>query len=235
MRKTDRRLFHRYREGETRITAHLDDYAFFIWGLIELYEATFEAGYLKTALELNADMVKHFWDDKVGGFFFTPDDGETLIVRKKEVYDGAVPSGNAVAMFNLLRFASLTGAPDLGEKASKTDKAFSDQIKQSPSAFTQFLVALDFGIGPSYEVVIVGESNARDMIEMMTALNTSFTPNKVVILRPSEKTSPDIDAVAPFVKNYTDIDGKATAYVCVNNTCKLPTTDIKQMLGMLTP
>jgi hypothetical protein len=235
MRKEDGRLFHRYREGEAKITAHLDDYAFFIWGLIELYEATFEAGFLKTALELNADMLKHFWDDKAGGFFFTPDDGETLIVRKKEVYDGAVPSGNAVAMFNLLRLASLTGASDLDEKASKIDNAFSEQIKQFPSAFTQFLVALDFGIGPSYEVVIVGASDAKDTIEMTTALNTTFTPNKVVILRPSEQKSPDIDALAPFVKNYPGIDGKATAYVCMNNACKLPTTDVKQMLAMMTP
>ncbi len=83
MRQPDGRLFHRYRDGEAGITANLDDYAFFVWGLIELYEATFETGYLKWAIELNDQMLRHFWDDQGGGFYFTPDDGEGLIVRKK--------------------------------------------------------------------------------------------------------------------------------------------------------
>jgi len=149
MRTSDGRLLPRYRDGEARITAHLNDYAFLVWGLINLYEATFETQYLKTALELNGDMVTHFWDGHLGGLFFTPDDGERFIVRKKEIYDGALPSGNSVAMHNLLRLARFTGDTSLDEKAAKIVKAFSGHVVQFPSGYTQFLVSADLGMGPS--------------------------------------------------------------------------------------
>ena len=233
MRRPDGRLFHRYRDGETKIVANLDDYAFLIWGLIELYEATFETPYLKTALQLNKDMMKHYWDERSGGLFFTPDDGETLIVRKKELYDGAIPSGNAVAMLNLLKLARLTGEHALDVKAAEIGRAFSDQVGQLPSGYTQFLVSTDFAIGPSYEVVIVGPSGARGTVEMLGALNTPFIPNHVAIYRPSDEKSPDIDKTAEFVKNYVTVKGQATAYVCLDNACKVPTTDIKEMLVLL--
>jgi len=233
LRNSNRRLLHRYREGEAKIAAHLDDYAFFVWGLIELYEATFETRYLQAALELSEDMLKHFWDDKAGGFFFTPDDGEQLIVRKKELYDGALPSGNAVAMNNLLRLARFTGRSALDEKASKIDNAFSEQVKQIPSGYTQFLTAVDFGIGPSFEIVIAGPSGGKDTIEMLAALRKTFIPNRVLIFRPSEQKNPDIDAVAGFIKKHKAIDGKATAYVCQDHFCKMPTTEIDEMLKMI--
>ena len=233
LRNTNGRLLHRYRAGEAKIVAHLDDYAFFIWGLIELYEASFEAGYLRTALELAEDMQKHFWDHKTGGFFFTPDDGESLIVRKKEVYDGALPSGNAVAMHNLLRLARFTGRSDLDAMASKIDNAFSEQIKQFPSGYGQFLTSVDFGIGPSYEVVIAGPPGGKDTIDMLTALRKTFIPNRVVIFRPLDENASEIDALAGFIKKHEALDGKATAYVCVEHFCKLPTTDINEMLNML--
>jgi uncharacterized protein YyaL (SSP411 family) len=233
MRGQDGRLLHRYREGEAKITAHLDDYVFFVWGLIELYEATFDARFLKTALELNETMLKHYWDEKAGGFFFTPDDGEKLIVRKKEIYGGPVPSGNAMALFNLLRLARFTGRTDLEKKASMIDNAFSDQILQSPAGFTQFLSALDFGIGPSYEVVIVGPEGTKETADMIHALNNHYIPNKVVLFRPSDQESPEIDTLSPFIKNQVSMDGKATAYVCLNHACLKPTTSIKEMLDML--
>jgi uncharacterized protein YyaL (SSP411 family) len=233
MRKPDGRLLHRYRDGDAGITASVDDYAFLIWGLVELYEATFKANYLKTALDLNEDMLKHFWDEKGGGFFFTPDDGEDLIVRKKEIYDGAVPSGNAVAMLNLLRLGRFTGNSDLEEKAGRIGRAFSKAVKQFPSGYTQFLVAVDFGIGPSYEVVIVGKSEANDTKEMLKALRSRFIPNKVTLFRPTEIQSPDIDSLAEFIKHQKSINGKATAYVCMNYACKSPTTDVSKMLELI--
>jgi len=229
----DGRLLHRYREGESKIMAHLDDYAFFVWGLIELYEATFESRYLKRALELNETMLEHFWDERVGGFFFTPNDGEDLIVRKKEFYDGAIPSGNAVALLNLLRLARFTGRTDLERKASKIDNAFSDQIRQSPANFTQFLSALDFGVGPSYEVGIVGPAGAKDTVDMIHALNTHYIPNKVVLFRTSDQDSTEIDTLSPFIKSQVSLNGQATAYVCLNHACRKPTTSIKEMMDML--
>jgi len=233
MRKSDGRLLHRYRDGQAALPAQVDDYAFLIWGMLELYETIFEVRYLQTALDLNRDLMKHFWDDNNGGFYFVADDGENLLVRQKEIYDGAIPSGNSLAMLNLLRLGRITANYDFEEKAARIGRAFSRNVKQSPSAYTQLMVAVDFGVGPSYEVVIAGNSQAEDTKEMLKAIRTQFIPNKVVILRPTEQESPDIDRLAEFTKSQASIDGRATAYVCLNYNCKFPTTDITKMLDLL--
>jgi uncharacterized protein YyaL (SSP411 family) len=233
MRKPDGRLWHRYRDGQAGVQANVDDYAFLIWGLIELYEAIFNAKYLEVALAMTGDMVKHFWDEDGSGLYLTPDDGESLLVRKKEIYDGAIPSGNSVAMLNLLRLGRMTANSDLEEKAARISSAFSRSVKQLPSAHTQLMVALDFGIGPCYEVVIAGNTQAEDTKAMVRALSTHFLPNKVVLLNPSGRESTEITKLAKFIKNQSSIGSRATAYVCMNYNCKLPTTDINKMLELL--
>jgi len=233
MRKSDGRLLHRYRDGQAALPAQVDDYAFLIWGMLELYETIFEVRYLQIGLDLNRDLMKHFWDDNNGGFYFVADDGENLLVRQKEIYDGAIPSGNSLAMLNLLRLGRITANYDFEEKAARIGRAFSRNVKQSPSAYTQLMVAVDFGVGPSYEVVIAGNSQAKDTKEMLKAIRTQFIPNKVVILRPTEQESPDINRLAEFTKSQASIDGRATAYVCLNYNCKFPTTDITKMLDLL--
>ena len=230
MRGPDGRLLHRYREGEASIVAHLDDYAFLVWGLIETYEATFHARLLKTALELNRDMIIHFWDEKRGGLYFTSDDAENLIVRKKEVYDGALPSGNAVAMLNLLRLGRYTGDANLEDRAFKIQSAFSEEVRQFPSGYTQFLSAVDFSLGSSHEVVISGSLGAKEMLD---ALRSRFSPNQILVFRPAGHESAGIDAIAPFAKNYGSVDGRATAYVCSGHACKDPTTEVKELLTLL--
>jgi hypothetical protein len=233
MRKPDGRLWHRYRDGHTGIDANLDDYAFLVWGLIELYEAIFDARYLGVALELTDDMLKHFWDEDGGGCYLMPDDGERLLVRRKEIYDGAIPSGNSVAMLNLLRLGRMTAKPDFEEKAAKIGRAFSRSVRQFPSAHTQLMVALDFGIGPCHEVVIAGHAQAEDTKAMVRALRTRFLPSKVVLLNPSDQESPEIAQLAEFTRSQSSIGGEATAYVCLNHNCRLPTTDINKMLELL--
>jgi uncharacterized protein YyaL (SSP411 family) len=230
LRGPDGRLLHRYREKAAGIPANVDDYAFMVWGLIEIYEAGFNSDYLKTALELNRDMISLFWDDKRGGLFFTPKDGEELIIRKRQIYDGAVPSANSVAMLNMLRLARFTGKTDLEERATEIGRAFSSTIRQMPSAHTHFMIAVDFGIGPSYEVVIAGRTDNNDTQEMIKALSRNFIPNKVVILRPVEEIEPGIDSVSDFVKHYESINDRATAYICLNNSCKTPATEVARML-----
>jgi hypothetical protein len=230
LRNPDGRLFHRYREDEAAVTAHVDDYAFLIWGLIELYEATFETRYLRGAINLNDDLLQHFWDHGTGGFYFTADDNERLLVRKKEIYDGAIPSGNSVAAYNLLRLGRMTANSDLERRAMEIGRAFSGSVKQSPLAYTQFMVALDFGIGPSYEVIIAGNSTTEDTQAMIKAVRTTFVPNKIVILRPTEEEAPDITHLAAYTRVQRGMGAEATAYVCVNYHCKVPTTDIRQML-----
>ena len=233
MLSPDGRLLHRYRHTNAAIMGNLDDYAFFIWGLLELYETTFELTYLKTAISLNNDLLTHFWDETHGGFFFSPDDGEDLLVRQKEVYDGAIPSGNAVAMLNLIRLGRITANSALEEKAARIGKTFSTTLKEYPSAHTQLMVALDFAFGPSYEIVIVGNKQSTDTQQMLASIRNVFVPNKVVIHRPPKEASSPIAHIAAFTENLKTLDGKTTAYVCTNYTCQFPTTDIKKVHELL--
>jgi uncharacterized protein YyaL (SSP411 family) len=233
MRKADGRLWHRHRGEWTGVDANLDDYAFLVWGLIELYEATFDTSHLQYALELSDDMVRHFWDDAGGGLYLVPDDGERLLVRKKDIHDTALPSANSAAMLNLLRLGRMTGNSDLEERAAKIGRAFSVSVKESPAAYTQLMAALDFAIGPSYEVVVAGNPDAEDTRTMTRELRRRFLPNKVVLLNHSDRDVPEIVKLAEFTKNQSSIGGKATAYVCVNHSCKSPTTDVNKMFELL--
>ncbi len=241
MRREDGRLLHRYRDGEAAILAHVDDYAFLIWGLIDLYEATFDVFYLEQALKLDEELFELFWDDtplapplkgEVGGFYFTADDNKELPVRQKELYDGAIPSGNSVAMLNLLRLGRITANTDLEARADRLAKTFSGSIEQSPSALTLLMSAIDFGVGPTHEVVIVGDSQAEDAKQMLQALRSTFLPSKVTLFRPTEEKSPEIIRLATYVEPYISIEGQATAYVCHNYICSLPTTEVEVMLEL---
>jgi len=199
--------------------------------LIELYEATFEVRYLKAAIEINNDLLKHFWDNEKGGFFITSDDGEEMLVRKKDIYDGAVPSGNSVAMLNLLRLARITGDPQLEQKTQDMGRSFSGIIAQSPAAYTMFMTALDFAFGPTSEVVIYGDLQADSTKNMIKALRKEFIPNKVVIFRPDGES--EITGISGYTKNLTGNKGKAVAYVCRNFSCKLPTDDLEEIMREL--
>lgn len=225
----DGRLSHRYRDGEAAVSAYVDDYTFLIWGLLELYEATFEVRYLELALDFTKDLLTFFWDRENGGLFFTAEDGEDLIARQKEIYDGAIPCGNAVAALNLLRLSRITAKSEFEDKAWQITKTFADQVKQIPSAHTQLLSALNFGFGPAFEIVIVGKSSSEDTQAMVHAVRRQFSPNKVLLFVPSETPSPAITRIAEFTKYQTSMDGKATAYICRNHVCSAPTTDITRI------
>ncbi len=233
MREVDGRLYHRHRERESAIMANLDDYAFLIWGLIECYEASFDASFLKTALRLQADLTKHFWDKEHGGYYFTPDDGEDLIIREKESYDGAIPSGNSVAMLNLVRLSRLTGNTELEAQAVDISRALAGYVGRVPLGHTQFMMALGFLLYPSYEIVVAGRPKEDDTERMLRGLREHFIPNAVILLRPPEDESSDIVNIAPFTKDLEHVNNIATAYVCTNFACHNPTTDMTEMLGLL--
>jgi uncharacterized protein YyaL (SSP411 family) len=235
MRGSDGRLLHRYRDGEAAVQANLDDYAFLVWALLELYEATFETRHFALALELQAQQLHHFWDEVDGAFFFTPDNGEELLIRQKDAYDGAVPSGNSVAMLNLLRLARMTGEAGLEEKANQLGQALSGRVEQFPAGYTQLLCALTFAVGPSWEVILAGSRQSRDMKDMLGVLRAAFVPEKVVLLRHQgqEGQEPALESLAPFVKPYGGARGGVLAYVCSNHACKLPTKDPREVLKLL--
>ncbi|WP_048126518.1 MULTISPECIES: thioredoxin domain-containing protein [unclassified Methanosarcina] len=226
------RLLHRYRDGAAGISGTSDDYAFLIHGLLELYEADFQLRYLKAAVSLNNELFEHFWDPVSGGLYFTANDSEALIFRKKEFTDAAIPSGNSVEMLNLLRLSRIIADPELEGTADRLERAFSDMIKKAPSGYTQFLSSLDFRLGPSYEVIISGKRESPDTVHMLEELWSHFVPNKVLVFRP-EGENPEIAGLAEYTTEQLPIEGKATAYVCQNYECQLPTTETSEMLKML--
>jgi len=233
MRDKDGRLFRRYRDGDASIHGFIDDYAFFINGLIDLYEANFEPKYLAAAVTLAKLMDEQFHDPISGAYFFQPSDGEELVLRGKEIYDGALPSGNSVAAWALLRLADLTADPKLTARADEILDSFSAYVAQRPRGYTQMLIALDYAIGPSAQIVLAGNPGDAATRAMVDAVAERFLPNKVVLVRQSGKKGEELVRLAPFLETQTALDGQTTAYVCQNHACSLPTTDVSKMMTLL--
>jgi len=231
LRDSNGRLHKRWRAGEAAFDGTLEDYAFLLWGLVELHQAGGDPRDLERALDVAKSLRAHFEDAENGGFFTSADDGEELLFRHKEVYDGALPSGNSVAAWNLLRLARLTGREELEESARNTLAAFGSAARL-PAGHTLYLLAADFALGPSYEVVIAGDPAAADTRAMRRAFQDRYLPHVVLLQRP-EGEAPPITALAPFALDQRSRGGQATAYVCRNYACRAPTTDVAQALANL--
>ena len=233
MRTGDGGLLHRFRDGDAGIPAFADDYVFTIRALIALYETTFNTRYLFLARELNTFFTEHFWDKEQGGFFTAGDRAETLLVRKMEYYDGAIPSGNSVAFENLVLLSRLTGDASLEEQAAALAGTITGEVSRSPASSAWFLAALDHALGPAYELVIVGDIRAPDTRAMLDAVRSMYLPSVTFLLRKPLEEGGDLPAIAPFTKDFTMRDGKATAYVCSGHTCTMPVTDPKKVMVLL--
>ena len=228
LRRDDGRLLARYREGEAQHLGYVDDYAFFTWGLIELYQASFQPKYLKEALTLSQDFVDLFWDRENGGFFLYGDDGEQLLVRPKEVYDGATPSGNSVSALNFFRLARLTGETEWEDKAQQILETFGGAVKQYPAGYTHLLMALQFAEGYSQEIILVGDPADEGFKTMIETLNKEYLPYSVILT-----VQEGLEETVPFIKNYMPVNNQATAYVCQNFSCQKPTTDVKELISSI--
>ncbi|MES2155777.1 MAG: thioredoxin domain-containing protein [bacterium] len=225
MVRADGRLRHRFHAGRTDETAFLDDHAFLLWGLLELYAATYEPRWLAWAAEIAGHLDAHF-SDPAGGFFGSPDDGENLGVRRKEAYDGALPSGNSVAAFALHRLGLLTGDARWTQLADRTLEAFAAQLADHPQAYGMMLCALDVAVGPTQEVVVVGSGAAADA--MLRVASSGFNPRRVVL-----HARPGLEGAARWTAEHKVIGGKAAAYVCENYACKRPVTDVPSLAQTL--
>lgn len=233
MRTSQADLYHRYIDGQPAIKGFLDDYASLIWGLIELYQATFETSYMKSALELNERTLVHFWDEEGGAFFFTSEKGE-LPVRRKEAYDSAIPSGNSVAASNQIRLGRLTGLHDLQTKASMILNHFGGEIRTNPLAHMNMLVALNQMLSSAPAIVIYGDLSEQNTVDMIRTVNNVRILDASIFLLPANRDGGAID-FAPSMKAFVPSNGKTTAYVCRNYRCETPTCDIKKLSQMLTP
>jgi uncharacterized protein YyaL (SSP411 family) len=229
----DGSLKHRFRGGDAGVDGMLDDYAYLTWGLLELYEATFDERYLERAIAHTRFMIGHFHDAQEGGFYMTRHDAEPLVARPREIYDGAIPSGNSVSALNLVRLSRFTGEMDYESRTRDIAEAFGAQVTRAPMAHCGLMLALDFLAGPSFEVVLSGRRGENDLETLSSTLETVYNPNRVVLLRPADAPQA-IARIAPYTRDQVPLaDGRATAYVCRRFSCELPTADPAKMLALL--
>jgi uncharacterized protein YyaL (SSP411 family) len=234
MRDADGRLLHSFKDGRARINAFLDDYACFIDGLVELYQATFDPRWLTAAVEMAEQMIARFADADHGGFFYTPADHEQLIARSKDAQDNATPSGNGMATTALLKLGRLTGRADLEEQGYRTLQALSGLLAEHPRAAAQALIALDFHLGPAHEIVLVDGSDPRETDAALAQLSARFLPRKVVARRPADLTDADVSPVLqPLLQGRTGMSPSLTAYVCEHGACRLPVSGAQALLSAL--
>jgi hypothetical protein len=226
-------LLHRWRDGEAAISANVDDYAFLIRGLIEGYQAFLDPSLLAAAIRLQAEQDRRFWDDRLGGYFFSPAENRDLLVRKKQIYDGAIPSGNSVSALNLALLGRLTGESGHEERAVRILRCFSSAVAAMPSAYTMLMAALDFLTNPSYEIVIVGDPAAPDTAALLTVVRERYLPGGTILLRPVGRGAGEIGKIAPFVKDMKPVGGKAAVYVCRHFSCREPVTDPRKLRDVL--
>ncbi len=223
-------LYHAYIDGVVSVKGGLDDHSFLIWGLLNLYQATFKVEYLKKAIDLTEMMFKNFWDEENGGFFISRKDADELPFNKKEVYDGAYPSGNSIALMNLVLLNQITGEKQYGEKVEKMIEAFSGKVSNNPGQFTMFLTALQSWWANGREIVLVG--NKSEIEDLIDILRERFLPHSVLIVK-DEDHKEELPDIVKFTSSMEKIDGKATAYVCENFTCKEPITKIEKFKEFL--
>lgn len=225
---TNRRLLARYRDGEAAHLGYLDDYAFLIWGLLELYTATGRLQHLEFALTLQEEQDKLFLDTEAGGYFLTGSDAEELLIRPKEIYDGALPSGNSISALNLLRLARLTGDEKWEKRAEEQLSAFRSTLLDYPSGYTAFLQALQFAQNPSKETVLAGDLQHPDLPEMKRIYFSSFRPYSTLLYQ--EGT---VGHLLPWLRDYPVDSDKLTAYVCENFSCHKPVDNPSDFSSLL--
>jgi uncharacterized protein YyaL (SSP411 family) len=226
-------LLKRYRDGQAAGDGFLDDYAFLAWGLLELHAATQDPAHLIAARDLAQEMQQRFSDPAGGGFFFTASDSEPLLVRTKEIYDGAVPSGNAVAALVLLKLGATLADPELTRAGRAVVETFSAELQTAPLAFPQMMLALGLALGPTTEVVLAGEPANAEVIAMRSAIDRKFLPQVTVVVKAPGDAGERLGGLSPFLASLSAAGGRPTAYVCREQSCSLPVHTAADMLAQI--
>ena len=232
----DGRLLHSHRDNQSHLLAYIDDYANLVWGLVELFEVTFELKWLRQARILADQMIDLFWDDDSGCFFFVGADHEQLIARMKPGHDGATPSGNAVAANTLLRLQAITGEESYGQCGSNVLHAFQDQMKAAPSGFAHMITGIDYYLRAQREIVLMGDSESPGVSDTLRSLWRQFRPHDL-ILAFDPRTEDVVDAAAeiPLLAGKKIVDEQPTFYLCENYTCQEPTHDVDKVIAERRP
>jgi uncharacterized protein len=220
----ERRLRRRYRDGEVGFEGYLDDHAQLASGLLDLYEASLDLRWLTLSEQIAEDMVRLFHDETEGGFFSTSGRDPSVLLRMKEDYDGAEPSGNSIAALVLLRLAALLDRPDWQRAAEGTVRLFSAKLLETPHAMPQLLVAFSWLQQAPLQIVIAGERTDSRVEALVDVVNGRFLPARVVLLA-DEQTRTILGARLPWLAGMGPLDGKPAAYVCREHACDRPTSD----------
>ena len=227
------RLKRRYREGEAAIDGLVDDYAFFIQGLLDLYETSLDGRWLILAMELTETQNRLFWDSDNGGFYSTAGEDPSILIRMKEDYDGAEPSPNSIAVLNLLRLSQMTGNKTWREMAQRSIQAFERRLLATPHAMPQMMAAVNFYLDKPKQILIAGQRNSPDTKAILREVHKRFIPNKILVLADGGPAHQRLNASLEILDSLRQVDGKATAYICEDYVCKLPTNDVAVVARLL--
>lgn len=223
----DGRMMARYRDGETKHLAYLDDYAFLSWAYLELYETSSDLRYLQKAINLTEEMERLFWDSQAGGFFFSGNDGEKMIAPDKEITEGAMPSGNSVAGFVYAKLQKLTGETKYGDRLYEMYQLFHEDITRMPSSAPTLLKSLLIMEYPGKEVVLLGMKNDPQRKMFLEQLQKQYLPNTVIL---TAENHLEFKGIAEFASEYPQKDEKTTIYICEDFMCQQPTTKVDEAI-----
>lgn len=225
----DQKLFHRYKDGEVKYDGNLDDYSFLIQANLDLFEATSKAEYLKFAIELNQILKEKFWDSEAGGYFFTGSDSEELISRQKELYDGAIPSGNSVQLLNLIRLSRIKNDLSFNDFIEKQIDFFSGEVQRYPAGYSYFLTAYNGYSLPSVEIIISG--NQSNVNEAKQEILKYYIPNKNLIAM-TKSNQDELIELLPHLKEYIT-EEELKIFMCNNFVCNNPVNNVEEALRIL--
>ena len=230
-----RKLLRHYRQDPSNIEGFADDYAFLIQGLLDLYEASFDIQWLQWAETLQETQNQLFWDKQSAGFFSATGQDSSILLRLKEDYDGAEPSPNSISTMNLLRLAQITANDNFSQQAQNTLIHFSENLVNQPAASPQMLAALQFSLAKPKQIVFAAQLGSADFKILLRALHKPFLPNKLVLLADNGAGQAYLAKRLPFLRNLQPIENRATAFVCEDFVCQLPTADPAQFQKQIQP
>ena len=223
-------LLHTYKDGQAKLLGYLDDYAFLAVGLLDIYETLLDRAFLDRALQLNEIMLREFWDENEGGFFYTGKSHEQLISRAKPIFDASIPSGNAMATQLLLRLYHITGEDDYRARAEKVLHSYYDVMENQPFGFAHMLCVVDQYLNPPKEIVVIGNTDDPRTKALLAEVHRLYLPNKVLQLVGAGQALEDI---SPLLRGKTQVNGQPTAYLCQNFTCSAPVTNPAELKSLL--
>jgi uncharacterized protein YyaL (SSP411 family) len=225
---SDGRLLRSWKDGAAKLNGYLEDYAFVVEGLLTLFQVNGDFNCLKLAQRLTETQLELFWDSEKGSFFYTSSDHEKLIVRPKEYFDNAIPSGNSTSALNLLTLARITGKDEYQSRADSLLRSIGTSLARFPLGLGNWLVAANFSLGPVVEVVVTGQED--DHLSLLEPIREKFLPNKVMVLAENRKSP---EKTLPLLEGRQLGEGGATVYVCQDFTCREPTSDPDRLREIL--